>query len=398
MAIRAKDIPLIPGLESINLLTGEASQQAIRWPYLAENKELAPWLTGGELVFVTGINLQRSEQEYYQLIDEALEKSAAGMVILTHSEFIDTIPECVISYANQHQFAVLEQPYSLPMVKVTELICKALIQDNLSSHSLQHFISHVINSPNQLSLLSRHRAKELGLNFDAAISIAQLQPQVSDASDLNVWVFQLRQWLNRMRSPYPLIEDHHGWYLLLPIQAQDSLEQQRSLWQQLNQYLMQLKLKYNLGVSVSPQGLNQLANAALQARQAAEFSQLQSHHSAIVHYLDLGVSRVFAAIEDPQILLNFCCDKLGPLFHCQEPSLITLKHTLRCYFDNLASLRQTAKELNIHRNTLSNRLAKVQTLTGCDLEQAQQRLELQNALLMEPITIQRQQHSVQGLS
>lgn len=389
MTLRARDIPLIAGLGSIKLLTGEQSQQAIRWPYLAENRELAPWLVGGELVFVTGINLQRSEAEYCQLIDEAMEKSAAGIVILTDSEFIESIPVSVLDYAKAKGFAILEQPYSLPMVRVTELICNALIQDNLSSHSLQHFASEVVNSPSALSALSQQRARDLGIDLNQPMAIALIQPEQHSESNLSAWLFQLKQWLQAVHSPYPPLEYHHGWYLLLPLSEHDSIEQQRSHWQGLRQHLQLQQLSFHLGISASLSGWIQLGQAAQQAKQAAEFAQLQQHN-AIVHYLDLGISRVFAAVEDSQLLVDFCRLRLGPLFANQQPDISQLKHTLRCYFDNLGSLRQTAQELNIHRNTLHNRLSKVQALTGCQLNHAQQRLELHNALLMEPLAIQRQ--------
>ncbi|WP_442966165.1 helix-turn-helix domain-containing protein [Psychrobacter sp. KH172YL61] len=44
-------------------------------------------------------------------------------------------------------------------------------------------------------------------------------------------------------------------------------------------------------------------------------------------------------------------------------------------------MRQTALAMNIHRNTLSNRLQKIETLTGINLSNAQQRLSLQIALI-----------------
>ena len=43
--------------------------------------------------------------------------------------------------------------------------------------------------------------------------------------------------------------------------------------------------------------------------------------------------------------------------------------------------------LNIHRNTLTNRLNKIEQLTGNSLSDAQQRLCLQNALVMERIIL-----------
>ena len=52
----------------------------MRWPYVAENDNIAPWVRGGELVFVTGINHRRSEQNLQRLIREGVDKQVAGLV------------------------------------------------------------------------------------------------------------------------------------------------------------------------------------------------------------------------------------------------------------------------------------------------------------------------------
>ena len=81
MTIRCADIPHLPGLESIRLRAGlQGSQQPIRWPYVVENDTLAPWVQGGELVFVTGINHRRSEENLKQLIREGVERQSYNFV------------------------------------------------------------------------------------------------------------------------------------------------------------------------------------------------------------------------------------------------------------------------------------------------------------------------------
>lgn len=60
MAITCADIPRLPGLEAIRFRAGlQGGNRPVRWPYVAENDSIAPWVRGGELVFVTGINLHR---------------------------------------------------------------------------------------------------------------------------------------------------------------------------------------------------------------------------------------------------------------------------------------------------------------------------------------------------
>ncbi|WP_432414939.1 PucR family transcriptional regulator ligand-binding domain-containing protein [Chromohalobacter israelensis] len=69
MAITCAEIPRLPGLEEIRFRAGlQGGNRPVRWPYVAENDAIAPWVRGGELVFVTGINLHRSEANLKQLV------------------------------------------------------------------------------------------------------------------------------------------------------------------------------------------------------------------------------------------------------------------------------------------------------------------------------------------
>ena len=164
MTIRCADIPHLPGLESIRLRAGlQGSQQPIRWPYVVENDTLAPWVQGGELVFVTGINHRRSEENLKQLIREGVERQVAGMVILTGPEYIKAIPGPVLALANHLNFTLLEQPYALKMVLVTEVISTAIVQDNLLGQSVRLFLSRLINGFAEAPELIHLRASELGL-------------------------------------------------------------------------------------------------------------------------------------------------------------------------------------------------------------------------------------------
>ena len=57
MSLTIADVLALPGLDSMRLRAGEAGlDNAVRWPYVAENTGIAEWVLGGELVFVTGIN------------------------------------------------------------------------------------------------------------------------------------------------------------------------------------------------------------------------------------------------------------------------------------------------------------------------------------------------------
>lgn len=103
-------------------------QLAVRWYYVAENENIAEWIAGGELVFITGINYPRDGDNLIHLLMEGKQRGIAGMVILTGDQYIQTIPPRLIALADELGIPLIEQPYLLKMVIVTERIGTALVR------------------------------------------------------------------------------------------------------------------------------------------------------------------------------------------------------------------------------------------------------------------------------
>ena len=133
MALRCIDIPALPGLEAIRLRGGNAAAgNPVRWPYLAENRSFKDWIKGGELVFVTGISRHRSPQNLAECLYEGKQCDIAGLVVLTGDAYIGQLPKTLCALADDLALPLFEQPYSLPMVEVTETISRAIV---MSEHT-----------------------------------------------------------------------------------------------------------------------------------------------------------------------------------------------------------------------------------------------------------------------
>ncbi|MDN2664494.1 PucR family transcriptional regulator [Psychromonas sp. 14N.309.X.WAT.B.A12] len=382
--IKAQSLSLIPGLEEITLRAGEqGGENVIRWPYVAENNDIGDWISGGELIFVTGLNWQWQTEDFIQLINLGKQKQASGLVILTNSPYIKSIPEQVLTLANQLSFPVFEQPYSLPMVKVTELLSNSIIKSDLAHQSTRALMEHLLtsSSPAEMTLI---KAVEFGINTTGAFSIAMVVPKRLQKGDLSHCQFLLNKFLSDHQSEFPLLEYHQGWLLSLPSQLEQQ-EQSLTKWKALYKILNQQGVSCNIGVSEG-QGLQQLRRAALQAIQTADFALYQETNH-VFHYQDLGILQLFSGIEDYAQLNLFCQNNLGDLYNRFDKQSDLLKNTLSCYFKNLGSARQTAAALKIHRNTLTHRLKRIEILTGNNLSDVQQRLCLQNALAMERLIL-----------
>ena len=132
MPLRCHDISKLAGLNGIRLRGGiDAADNVVRWPYVAENRSFESWIKGGELVFITGIGRQRNPDNLAECLYEGKACNISGVVVLTGDAYISRLPTSLCKLADRLQVPLFEQPYSLPMVLVTETISRAIIKAEL---------------------------------------------------------------------------------------------------------------------------------------------------------------------------------------------------------------------------------------------------------------------------
>jgi PucR family transcriptional regulator, purine catabolism regulatory protein len=124
----------------VRLVAGEAGvDSAVRWVHISEIVDPTPWLSGGELLLTTGLQLEHPEaqREYVaRLAGHRLSGLGFGTGF-AHA----TVPEAMIEAADEHGFPLFEVPYEVPFIAVTEkafthLVNEhyALLQRALSAH------------------------------------------------------------------------------------------------------------------------------------------------------------------------------------------------------------------------------------------------------------------------
>lgn len=160
--LRCRDIPKLPGLEMIKLRSGRSGgDNEVRWPYLAESRSFRPWVKGGELVFVTGISRHRRPENLAECLYQAKSCSVSGVVILTGEAYIGQLPTMLDRLADELSLPLFEQPYSLPMVDVTEVISRAIISsESLRGHqqvqSMTEAVARLIGEEQLALLMNRY--------------------------------------------------------------------------------------------------------------------------------------------------------------------------------------------------------------------------------------------------
>ena len=98
---------------------------------------------------------------------------------------------------------------------------------------------------------------------------------------------------------------------------------------------------------------------------------------------ELGAGRLLLNMVQRDEADRFTMNTLGPLLAGANRSLDDLLVTVRVFFENGRSVRNSARYLSVHENTIRYRLGRVLDLTGLDIAtDSDARLTVQVALLI----------------
>ena len=105
-----------------------------------------------------------------------------------------------------------------------------------------------------------------------------------------------------------------------------------------------------------------------------------SKGNSIWHYDDLGIYRILCEFEKEAELQGYYDDTIAKLEVYDKEHKAELVKTLNAYFDNDCSLQKAADELFIHYNTMRYRIERINEVTGLDVFNSNDRLNLQVGL------------------
>ncbi|MFB8025746.1 MULTISPECIES: PucR family transcriptional regulator [unclassified Streptomyces] len=129
------------------------------------------------------------------------------------------------------------------------------------------------------------------------------------------------------------------------------------------------------GLAAPRRGLAELADSWHEALSAARAASAEARFGPVAAWPDIGPYRILASLpRTPDAAPDLA---VRPLL---APAHAELARTAEVFLDRAGQASRTAAELGIHRQTLYYRLARVQQLTGLDLNDGEDRLLLHMAL------------------
>ncbi|MPS98284.1 MAG: PucR family transcriptional regulator [Pseudomonas sp.] len=395
MSLALDEILHLAGLQEMTVRAGARNlQRRVRWPYVAENEGIAEWVMGGELVFVTGINHPRGEANLLSLVEDGDAVGIAGMVILTGGSFIQRIPPAVIERAEQLGLPLIEQPYALKMVVVTHLIGTALVQMTQVRRSRNDILGQLLTGDYPSLAIARQRATHLALALDAPRRLVALRLSGVDslferhglAQGERVWQ-GIRQALeDRLEAwchgrPGTVTAQLPGdLFVLLLADAPDLQVNLAALHRQLAAAAGELSLA--MGLSSLAEDCAHYRQALNEARQAMEVAQNLRPVTGFCDFSELGVLRLLQGIADRSLIDDFVAQTLGPLIASGRKQPHMLVHTLDALLKENGNGLKAAQRLGLHRNTINQRIQRIEQLSGQSLDDPLFRMNASVAMLV----------------
>nr|BBH92295.1 hypothetical protein KTA_04940 [Thermogemmatispora argillosa] len=139
-------------------------------------------------------------------------------------------------------------------------------------------------------------------------------------------------------------------------------------------------LRASVGIGNPCQQLADYRRSAAEAREALQMGRSLNGDGGVTHFNDLGIYRYLYKIARMDDLRDSYQDQIARIAHYDRRKGTDLLSTLETYLECAGNLTKTASRLFIHRNTLIQRLERLQSLCDVDLQDRSNWLSLQVAI------------------
>ncbi|GFN22347.1 PucR family transcriptional regulator [Thermanaeromonas sp. C210] len=184
---------------------------------------------------------------------------------------------------------------------------------------------------------------------------------------------------------YILGERGHHFILLVRVKATWSnraiKEKMHKVASNLQQGLRQSapKITCSIGIGRFYPNLLDMKQSYLEARRAMEIGRIVKGDGQVTHFDDLGIYRLLCQGTQEE-MRRFLEETFLPLQDYDRAHHTELIPTLEMFFKCNGNISKVAREMFAHYNTVVYRLEKIQEITGINLDDPEQRLNLQVAL------------------
>lgn len=118
---------------------------------------------------------------------------------------------------------------------------------------------------------------------------------------------------------------------------------------------------------------------------ALKLEKTRNHAEEASLYSELGMYKLFLSMDDKTTIREYYMEMMGKLLKYDETSQTDYCQVLESYLNHSGSVKDTADELFVHRNTINKKINKIEEITGFDLSDLDIRVRFKVAFMIQEI-------------
>ena len=368
----------------LTLLAGTGGlHHLVSWIHMVESLEATDFVEGGDVAFTTGLGLN-NRVTLLTLVQYIYQRNTAG-IIVNIGPFIEKIPKEVLDFCDEHDFPLFTIPWKIHLAEVMRIFSYTIAKDDLRTLETASAFKNAIFFPKQEELyvvpLSQHG---FHVNWEYSVCAIRLEhykqelPQRLEQLTLGLDSYGRHQYKNFA------VFSHDNEILI--VTANYTEADLRHFIEDIQQHITRLLAEgetVSLGCGKLTKSIRCLYKSY---NQAVAIQKLQANNKidkSLIFYSDMGIYKLLMGIEDKDIIREYYDKTIRPLQEYDSKNNSDLAAVLRCYLNHNGSVKETAEELFVHRNTINYKLNKVEELLGIDLSSLDQRLQISVGFMLQ---------------
>lgn len=366
---KCKDLFLLESLNGMQCLAGESGlSHMIRWTYVAETTSIVNWVKGGELLIVSGAVINQEKFELESMILEATHLGLAGALLLKGDGYITHVSKKVIELANKYNFPLFLISWDVPLVGILEDIGRAVVGSNQLEKRDTMLLSDL--------LFHEHIDKELigDIEWNESRIFVINCCNMEESMICRVQDLCMELLGNHRITRVSMIYRNN----VIVMVSQDIRVVIQELICEIDKIV--LKNNYKIGVGNFKTEMNKIKESFHEALGAIRLSSMCCGDREACFYEELGFLSLLFELGQKDQLSEYSNRILEKLIVYDEENKGSLLLTLKAYFQCNGNLYKSAEQIFVHVNTFKYRLKRINEITGINLENEKQRLDLQTAI------------------
>lgn len=387
MAIVLRDVLSKMQDVEITLLGGkEGLDNVVSWVHMVENIEISDFLKGGEITFTTGIGLGEG-LDLMTLVREVYRRSASAMVI-NIGPYIQEIPSEVACFADENKFPIFMVPWHVHMAEMMRIISFDITNSERENMELEVAMRNAIISPHQEELYLEQLSNKMFMpEWRYQVVLIEI---VTNKTRLLVADKKLESYKGTLQNMLvPLYKNSVVLRIrnrLVVVMGNYMAEKMKETMKEVRQKLPHILAKGETAlyaIGGESKGIGKIHKSYKEASKVLKLVRVLNAKEDTIFYDDLGPYKLLIAIEDKEVIDAYYKETIEPIVRYDSFNQTDLRSVLESYLRHSGSVKDTAEEMFIHRNTVNYKIKKIEELLQIDLSDLDNRINLTMGLMLD---------------